>query len=65
MRKRYEWTRHVLKTEEKKLRFQKNTDKCEQGLRQSWILDSSPRISDSRYWIPDFTSGTFIPDSDG
>ena len=27
--------------------------------RQSWILDYTPWIPDSRYWIPVFVSGTF------
>ena len=31
--------------------------------RQSWILESTPRIPDSRYWIPVFVSGTWILDS--
>ena len=31
-RKRYEWTRMFLKTEKKKLRFQKNTVACGKGL---------------------------------
>ena len=28
--------------------------------RQSWILDSTLRIPDSRYFIPVFVSGTWI-----
>ena len=28
--------------------------------RQSWILDFTPLIPDSRYWIPVFVSGTWI-----
>ena len=28
--------------------------------RQSWILDSTSRIPDSRYFIPVFVSGTWI-----
>ena len=31
--------------------------------RQSWILESTPRIPDIRYWIPVFVSGTWILDS--
>ena len=31
--------------------------------RQSWILDSTPRIPDSSYWILVFVSGTRILDS--
>ena len=31
--------------------------------RQSWILDSTPWIPDSRYFIPVFVSGTWILDS--
>ena len=31
--------------------------------RQSWIPESTPRIADSRYWIPVFVSGTRILDS--
>ena len=30
--------------------------------RQSWILESTPRIPDPRYWIPVFVSGTWILD---
>ena len=31
--------------------------------RQSWILESTPRIPDIRHWIPVFVSGTWILDS--
>ena len=30
---------------------------------KSWTLDYTPWIPDSRYWIPAFDSGTWIPDS--
>ena len=36
---------------------------CKETQEQSWIPDSTPRISDSRYWIPVFVSGTWILDS--
>ena len=31
--------------------------------RQLWILESTPWILDSRYWVPLFVGGTSIPDS--
>ena len=42
-------------------KFRKNREKVYP--KQSYILDSTPWILDSRYWIPVFVSGTWILDS--
>ena len=46
--------------------LRKELSKCltmQGNFRQSWILDSTPRIPDFRLWIPAPDSGTWILDS--